>query len=163
MRAFLCSSIRVHVLLVGICSFLELVCLKWRWTCTKIHVIHHGLALSNLIFFSVFLSKSMCIYSFGPSSSPNFSHQLCCSDSNSPRVSRTLLNIQANLSILDGIYFSSDFLLFESISQFLGDCSKCTNYSWYHRHLHVPWVFLHLSKVQIFISLFILLLKLKIL
>ena len=58
MWSFLLSSIQVHMLFVGICSF---------WP--KIHVFHHGLVFSNLIFFSV-LSKLMCISTFKPSSSP---------------------------------------------------------------------------------------------
>ena len=49
-----------------------LLCHEWRWiSWTRIHVFHHGLAFSNLIFFSVVLSKSMCISAFRPSSSPS--------------------------------------------------------------------------------------------
>ena len=68
MWSFLWSSIRVRMLLVGIYSFLVLVCREWRWNSwTRIHVFHHGLAFSNLIFFTVVLSKSTCIFAFRPS------------------------------------------------------------------------------------------------
>ena len=74
---FLWSSIRVRVLLVGICLFLVLVCGEWKWiSWTRNHVFHHGLAFSSLIFFVV-LRKSMCISAFGPSSSlSNFFHHI---------------------------------------------------------------------------------------
>ena len=38
---------------------------------------------------------------------------------------------------LDGLQLSSDFNIFPSLYQSFGDCSKCTNYNCYHRHLHV--------------------------
>ena len=70
MWSFLLSSIRVRVFLVGICSFLVLVSRELSWiSWTRIHVFHRGLACSNLIFFSVVLSKLMCIFALGPSSS----------------------------------------------------------------------------------------------
>ena len=61
MWSFLWSSTQVLVHLVGICLFLVLVCHEWRWiSWTRIHVFHHVLAFSSLIFFfSVFLSNSM--------------------------------------------------------------------------------------------------------
>ena len=74
MWSFLWSSIQVLVLFLSICSFLVLVGREWRWiSWTRNHVFHHGLAFSSLIFFSVFLSKSMCISAFEPSSSPSTS------------------------------------------------------------------------------------------
>ena len=69
MWSFLWSSIQVRVLLLGIRSFPVLVCRKWRlisWI--RKHVIHYGLAFFKLIFYSTFLSKLMCISTFGPSS-----------------------------------------------------------------------------------------------
>ena len=54
MWSFLWSSIQVRVLIVGICSFLVLVCREWRWiSWTRNIVFHHGLAFSSLIFFLV--------------------------------------------------------------------------------------------------------------
>ena len=68
--SFLWSSIRVRLLLVSICSLLELVCREWSWiSWTRNRVFCHGLAFSSLIFFSEILSKSMCISPFGPSNS----------------------------------------------------------------------------------------------
>ena len=32
-------------------------------------------------------------------------------------------------------------LLFQSLFQAFTDCSRCTNYHWYHRHLHFPYFF----------------------
>ena len=61
MWSFLRSSIRVRVFLEGICRWIS-------WS--RIHVFHHGLAFSNLIFFRVVLSKWMYISAFRPSSSP---------------------------------------------------------------------------------------------
>ena len=70
MWSFLWSSSQVLVQLVSICSFLVLVCYGWsRIYWTRIHVFHRGLVFSSLIFFSVFLSISMCISAFGSSSS----------------------------------------------------------------------------------------------
>ena len=74
MCSFLWSSSQVLVHLVGICSFLVLVCREWRWiSWTRIHAFHHVLAFSSLISFSVFLSNSMCISALGPSSIPSSS------------------------------------------------------------------------------------------
>ena len=54
MRSFLWSSSQVLAHLVGICSFLDLVCREWRWiSLTRIHVFHHVLAFSSLISFLV--------------------------------------------------------------------------------------------------------------
>ena len=64
--SFLWSWIRIHVLLVGICLFLVLVCHEWRWiSWTRNSVFPHSQALSSLLFvFCVVLSKSMCISTF---------------------------------------------------------------------------------------------------
>ena len=51
MSSFLWSSIRVRVILVGICSFLVLICHELRWIpWIRNHEFHHGLAFSSLIF-----------------------------------------------------------------------------------------------------------------
>ena len=42
----------------------------------------------------------------------------------------------------DGLYSFSDFHLFEFPIQSFGNCSKHTNYNWYHHHPHIPQVFL---------------------
>ena len=69
MWSFLWASIRVRVYLVGICSFLVLVCREWRWISrTRNSEFYHGLALPSLIFFCVALWKSIFISAFGPSS-----------------------------------------------------------------------------------------------
>ena len=49
---------------------------------------------------------------------------------------------------------SSNFQLCQCSFQTFGDRSKCTNYIWYHRHLHVPHHSLFFSKVQLLVSLF---------
>ena len=52
MWSLLWLSIRVRVFLVGICSFLVLVCREWRWiSWTRNHVFHHGRTFSSLISF----------------------------------------------------------------------------------------------------------------
>ena len=56
----------------------------------------------------------------------------------SPQLFRTLLSVLANLSYVAVWMVSSYFHVFHSLNQFFRDCSKCTNYNWYHRHLHVP-------------------------
>ena len=72
MWSYLSSSIWVRMLLVGICSFLVLVCREWRWiSWIRIHLFHHGLPFPIWYIFSVVLSKSMCISAFGPSSNPS--------------------------------------------------------------------------------------------
>ena len=38
---------------------------------------------------------------------------------------------------LDGLSLFSDFQLSQLPYHDFGDCSKCTNYNWYHHHLHV--------------------------
>ena len=69
MWSFLRSFIRVRELLVGICSLLELDCREWRRnSSTRIYVFYNGQAFFSLIFFSVVLSKSMCI-ALSPSTS----------------------------------------------------------------------------------------------
>ena len=72
MWSFLWSSSQVFAHLVGICSFLVLVCCERRWiSWTRIHVFHHVLSFDT--FFSVFLSNSIFISALGPSSSPSSS------------------------------------------------------------------------------------------
>ena len=74
MWSFLSSSSQVLVLLVSICSFLVLVCRECMWILwTRSYVFHQRLAFSSWIFFSVVLSKSMCISALGLSSSPSSS------------------------------------------------------------------------------------------
>ena len=47
MWSFFWSSIRISVLLVGICSFLVLICREGRWiSWTRNHTFHHGLGFS---------------------------------------------------------------------------------------------------------------------
>ena len=54
------------------------------------------------------------------------------SDRESPLVFRTPFCILADLDDLHLSNFSSPFY------QYFEDCSECTNYNWYHRHLNVP-------------------------
>ena len=63
MWSFLCSSSQVLVHLIGICSFLVLVCHEWRWiSWTRIHVFHHILAFSSLISFLVSFWVVRCVF-----------------------------------------------------------------------------------------------------
>ena len=62
------------------------------------------------------------------------------SDSKSPQVSRTFSSILADLNnavvwIFSGS--SSDFQLYQTSYQDLGDRPKRTSYNWYQSHLHV--------------------------
>ena len=54
----------------------------------------------------------------------------------------TILRIQNRtlvmLMVWNGQDSSSDFNFFQSLFQAFWDCSKSTNYNWYHRHSHVP-------------------------
>ena len=77
-------------------------------------------------------------YSFG-----SFSHQYLLvvfhwslSDSKSPHVSRTFLNILADLNCCcsAGLHSSSHFQVLQSLYQFFGDCTKYADYNWCHRH-----------------------------
>ena len=56
---------------------------------------------------------------------------------------------------LDCLRSSSYFQVPQSIYQSFGECTKCTNYNWYHRHFHVPQFFQFVSKVLEFILLFV--------
>ena len=74
MWSFLWSSSQVLAHLVGICSFLVLVCREWRWiSWIRIHVFHHVLAFSSLISFLVFFWVIRYIFPLWPSSSPSSS------------------------------------------------------------------------------------------
>ena len=47
------------------------------------------------------------------------------------------------------------FQVLQSLYKYFADCTECTNYNWYHRHLYSPSFFFHFSsKVLVFISLF---------
>ena len=46
---------------------------------------------------------------------------------------------------LDDLGSSSDFKLLQPSHWAFGDCSKYTNYNWYHRHPLIPMIFLDLS------------------
>ena len=66
------------------------------------------------------------------------------SDSKSPQVFRTLLSILNNLNnavVWLGLPSSSYFQILQSLYQSFGDCTKSTNYNWYHRNFHVPQFF----------------------
>ena len=60
------------------------------------------------------------------------------SDNKSPQVSRTLLNILANLNN-PVVWIVSIHPLISNSSSLL---SKCANYNWYHHYTHVPQLFL---------------------
>ena len=63
MWSFLWSSSEVLAHLVGICSFLVLVCCEWRWiSWTRIHVFHHVQAFSSLISFLVSFWVIQCVF-----------------------------------------------------------------------------------------------------
>ena len=51
-------------------------------------------------------------------------------------------------------FYSSYFQVHQSLHQSLGDCTKSTNYNWYHRYFHVPLFFWLLSKIYLLTFLF---------
>ena len=78
------------------------------------------------------------------------------SDSNSPKVSRTLLGILADLINTVVWVVSTCPLITKSSSPFtnsFGDRSKCTNYNWYNRHFHAIYFFSYLGRSR-YLSLF---------
>ena len=63
-------------------------------------------------------------------------------------------------SILILLLFEWSSLVFfyqvlQVLYQSFGDCTKSTNYNWYHRHFQVPQFFQFSSKVEVLISLFV--------
>ena len=54
------------------------------------------------------------------------------------QVSWTLFSILADLNNADDLYSSSYLQVLKSLYQYFGVYTECTNYNWYHRHLHVP-------------------------
>ena len=42
---------------------------------------------------------------------------------------------------LDGLHSCSYFQFLQSLDEFFGDCTECTNYKWYYCYFHVPSVF----------------------
>ena len=62
-------------------------------------------------------------------------------DSKFPQVSRTLLNILADLNNAVIWMISTRPATSKSFShfyQFFGDCTECASYNWHHRHIHIP-------------------------
>ena len=57
------------------------------------------------------------------------------------QATRTLLSISADLDNTLVWMVSAHPLISKSLNQFFGDYTECTNYNWYHRHLHVFFVF----------------------
>ena len=51
---------------------------------------------------------------------------------------------------MNGLDSFSEFQLFQSAFQTIGDRSEGTNYNWHHRHLHVPHFSLFSGKVTPF-------------
>ena len=61
-------------------------------------------------------------------------------------ISRTLLSILAafkSIVVMDGLDFSADLQLPESLFQAFRIGSKGTIYNYYLHHLHVPWLFFY--------------------
>ena len=60
------------------------------------------------------------------------------------RVSSSLEDSSQNTSrsysrcSLYRVNFSSYYQVLQSLNQSFGDCSKCSNYNWYHRHFNFP-------------------------
>ena len=60
------------------------------------------------------------------------------SDSKSPQISRTLLNILADFDNAVVWRISSSYIqALLSLYQSFGDCTKSTYYKWYIRHFHI--------------------------
>ena len=72
-------------------------------------------------------------------------------DSKSPQVSRTLLSILAVLNY--AVVWMVSTHTPTSVSSF-SCCTKSINYNWYNCHLHVPWFFQFLNKVEVLILIF---------
>ena len=52
---------------------------------------------------------------------------------------------------MDGLHFSSYFQVLQSLYQFFGDCTKSSNYNWYHSLFRVPHIFQFSRKVVVLI------------
>ena len=68
------------------------------------------------------------------------------SDSKSPQVSRTLLNIMADLNNAVVWTVSTRPVILKSLYQSFGDYTKSTNYNWYNCHFRVPQFFHSLTR-----------------
>ena len=55
---------------------------------------------------------------------------------------------------MDDCNFSSYLHFTQPLFQVLGNCSKCSNYHWYHRHFHAVQLFQFSGKIQVFVRLF---------
>ena len=76
-------------------------------------------------------------------------------ESKSPQISRTLLNILSDLnnSVVWIVSTSSNFPVLQSLYQYFRDCSECSDYNWYHYHLHVPYLSLFPLSFNLFFGL----------
>ena len=79
------------------------------------------------------------------------------SDSKSPRVSRTLLSILADLNnaVVRMLSTTPYIQILQSLYQSFGDCTKSLNYNRSNRHFHVLQFFQFPSKVQVLVLLFV--------
>ena len=58
-------------------------------------------------------------------------------------------------SCLDGLHTFSYFQVPQSVYTSFKDCTRSTDYNWYHRHFHVPSFCKFSGKVKVLISLFL--------
>ena len=117
------------------------------------HSFFNSLARSTyLSFFSH--SFSFILWSAGTDQRLLMIFHWSLSDSNSPQVSRTLLNILADINnaVLDGLHLFYYFWVFQSLYKSFGDCTKSTDYN-YKRHFHVPVFFVSQARSK-YVSFF---------
>ena len=130
------------------------LCVAFSRTGAGLCIYHLLLLFTPLVFFTSVLADgfslesewqqvSLLLYSFESSSHQRFLifFLLESSDSKSPQVSWTLLNIPANLNnaVIQIVSPSSPyFQVLQSLNQSFGDYTECTTYYWYYSHLYVP-------------------------
>ena len=124
----LSSSIRIYLLVIGMYSFQELICRWWKLIFFK---SQNQCMLTCPYLFQFNIIIIIIISSF----SRDLFFEVCILAS----VSRTLRSILSDLKMISfcGCCFFLWFLIPPECFLVFGDRSKCTNYIWFHRYLHV--------------------------